>query len=132
MQECCTAAILTDLVMLMRRIMQLSCARVVSICCRRPITVHADDAWNAGTSEEDEEAFLHSFHLDLRQNPEHKALLEGIFAALQRGLGRAAQHAAAWHGLSAIWMADKASAVLQLQVSDPPGRNAMLSVWSTI
>lgn len=60
---------------------------------------------------------MHSFHLDLRQNPEHKAQLEGIFAALQRGLGRAAQHVAAWRSLSAIWMTDKALAVQQLKVA---------------
>ena len=59
---------------------------------------------------------MHSFHLDLRQNPEHKALLEGILAGLQRGLGKAAQHAAAWRSLSAIWMTDKALAVQQLKV----------------
>ena len=80
------------------------------------IAVLGDDAWSAGASEEDEEAFVHSFHLDLRQNPEHRALLEGIFAALQRGLGSAAQHTAAWRSLSAIWMTDKALAVQQLQV----------------
>ena len=39
---------------------------------------------------------MHSFHLDLRQNPEHKALLEGVSAALQKTLGRVAQHLAAW------------------------------------
>ena len=86
----------------------------------QPIIVHADDALTAGGSEEDEEAFVHSFHLDLRQNPEHKALLEGIFAALQRGLGKAAQHAAAWRSLSAIWTTSKASAVQQLKVARSP------------
>ena len=59
---------------------------------------------------------MHSFHLDLRQNPEHKALLEGVSAALQKTLGRVAQHLAAWRSLEALWMTDKAAAVEQLKV----------------
>lgn len=69
----------------------------------------------AGASEEDE-AFVHSFHLDLRQNPEHKALLEGVSAALQRTLGRVAQRMAAWRSLDALWMTDKAAGIEQLEV----------------
>ena len=69
----------------------------------------------AGASEEDE-AFVHSFHLDLRQNPEHKALLDRVSAALQRTLGRVAQHVSAWRGLDALWTIDKAADVEQLKV----------------
>ena len=69
----------------------------------------------AGASEE-EEAFVHSFHLDLPQNPEHKVLLEGVSAALQETLGRVAQHVLAWRSLDALWMTDKAAAAEQLKV----------------
>ena len=59
---------------------------------------------------------MHSFHLDLRQNPEHKALLEGVSAALQKILGRVDQHMGAWRSLEMLWMTDKAAAVVQLKV----------------
>ena len=59
---------------------------------------------------------MQSFHLDLRQNPEHKALLEGVSAALQRTMGRVAQRVAAWRSQDALWMTDKAAAVEQLKV----------------
>ena len=69
----------------------------------------------AGASEEDE-AFVHSFHLDLRQNPEHRALLDGVSAALQKTLGRVAEHVSAWRSLDALWITDKAADVEQLKV----------------
>ena len=69
----------------------------------------------AGASE-DEPSFVHSFHLDLRQNPEHRAMLEGVSAALQNTLSRVSQHIAVWRSLDALWMTDKAAAVEHLQV----------------
>ncbi len=59
---------------------------------------------------------MHSFHLDLRQNPEHRAMLEGVSAVLQKTLSRVSQHIAVWHSLDVLWMTDKAAAVEQLQV----------------
>ena len=59
---------------------------------------------------------MHSFHLDLRQNPEQKTLLEGVAGALAGTLGKAGQHITAWRSLNALWTADKAAAVEQLKV----------------
>ncbi len=68
-----------------------------------------------GASEE-EPPFVHSFHLDLRQNPEHRAMLEGVSVALQKTLSRVSQHIAVWRSLDVLWTTDKAAAVEQLQV----------------
>ena len=59
---------------------------------------------------------MHSFHLDLRQNPEHKALLEGVSGALLKTLSKAQQNVAAWRSLDGLWMINKAAAVEQLKV----------------
>jgi len=69
----------------------------------------------AGASEE-EAPFVHSFHLDLHQNPQHRAMLEGVSAVLQKTLSRVSQHIAVWRSLDVLWMTDKAAAVEQLQV----------------
>ena len=69
----------------------------------------------AGASEE-EPPFVHSFHLDLRQNPEHRAMLEGVSVALQKTLSRVSQHITVWRSLDFLWTIDKAAAVGQLQV----------------
>ena len=79
------------------------------------IKVNEPAVMAAGASKE-EEAFVHSFHLDLRQNPEQKALLEGMAGALAGTLGKAGQHITAWRSLDALWTADKAAAVEQLKV----------------
>jgi hypothetical protein len=65
---------------------------------------------------DEKEAFVHSFHLDVRQNPEQKALLEGVARALAGTLGKAGQHVSAWQSLNALWTADKAATVKQLKV----------------
>ena len=77
----------------------------------------------AGPSE-DEEPFVHSFHLDACQSPELRRALLGLTACAQRvlaGLGRTAE---AWKRHQALWKSNKQLALDKFKVVRRVARSA--------
>lgn len=79
--------------------------------------VHTSDMLHCQSGmAEDEEAFVHSFHLDICQSPELKKALLALSQAAQPVLVEVHQYADSWKRHQSLWKSDKAAALDRFKV----------------
>ncbi|BDA41784.1 probable Dynein-1-alpha heavy chain, flagellar inner arm I1 complex [Coccomyxa sp. Obi] len=69
---------------------------------------------------EDEEPFVHSFYIDICQNPELRKSLTGLTQAAQTVLVALHQYCESWKRHQSLWKSDKTAALDKFQAKQPP------------
>ena len=73
-------------------------------------------------ASEDDESFVHSFHLDACSSPELRKAVLGLTQGVQRALAGLAGPVEAWRRHQPLWKGNRAIALDKFKVSQSPPR----------